>query len=662
MGEKEKNKVVNQQDLIHRAKDAFRHCKEAVEETYALQQEDLEFLNGDQWPDHIRADRDQDNRPCLRINKLPQFVDKVQGDLRQSRPSIKISPVDDNSDPETADVLNGIFKNIEMQSDAEVVYDSAGEAMIQCGFGAWRIVTEYIDEDSFDQQIMIRPILNQFSVFLDPSSKDWSGCDGRFAFIIEDVPRKTFERLYPKSRLSPWDSNSDDMDWMTEETVRIAEFFEREYQKETLYLAKGQDGKTKSFKGEDSVPDGWEIVKSRTTVVEKIYWYKITCNDILEGPILIPGKLIPIIPCYGKQISIKGKKHYWGVVRHAKDSQRLYNYFRSMDAETIALAPKAPWVMTTGMLGPHKNSWRDSNRRNFPYLLYEPDPRVPNAKPERTFPQLANQAILNNIATADQELHDTTGLQLASLGKKSNEKSGAAIEARAKAGDIGQFAYASNLMRSIKQTARVILGQIPIVYDTARIERIIGEDKSIKTVTVNEPFQDEKSGEYKVFDLTVGRYDVSASIGPSYETQRQEAQASMIDFIRILPPELQVVISDQIAEFSDWHNKTKIAERLRKMLPPGIEEQESKDEPPQPPTEAEMKAQAMQEAVMENEMKLKEIEVLQKKAELKKTQAEAAEAEASAALKEAQAIRVANGYETGEESNNDSKAGKRKKQ
>ena len=159
-------------------------------------------------------------------------------------------------------------------------------------------------------------------------------------------------------------------------------------------------------------------------------------------------------------------------------------------------------------------------------------------------------------------MHDTTGLQLASLGKRSNEISGRAIVARQKMGDTGSYAYINNLGRAQVYGGRVL---IPRIYDTARVVRILGEDDSEDFVTVNEPFFDETTGEEVLYDLSAGRYDVVSSIGPGYATKREEAVDSMSGFIKAVP-DAGPAMMDLVAKNSDWPGADVIAERLKKMV------------------------------------------------------------------------------------------------
>jgi predicted small secreted protein len=635
--------TINEQDLIARAKQSFKLDYEAIEQAYNEMVDDLKFANGEQWPDAIRIQRENDDRPCLRINKIPMFVDRVLGDMRQARPSIKIRPVDDDADPKTADVLTGLCRHIEQNSDAEIVYDSGAEAMVRCGFGAWRVTTDYVDNESFEQEIGLQRIKNQFGIVFDPAAKNWDRSDGRRCFVYEDMPRSVFKKRWPNADPCDWTDGQDDLSgWISEETVRVAEYFEKDTTKKTLYLIQTEDGEKQATT--ELPEDKHTVLKKRQISTDEISWYRISGRQILEGPIKLAGKYIPIIPCYGKETNILSQSYYSGVTRHAKDSMRLYNYYRSMDAETVALAPKAPWIMTSTMLGKYKTQWAQANKRNFAYLLFNPDPKFPGVLPQRNIPQMANQAIMQNIMVADQELHDTTGLQLASLGKKSNEQSGRAIEARAKEGDVGQFTYVDNMIRSIKYTAKVVLDLIPHIYNTPRVARILNEDDSVKSVKINEITTDDK-GNDQYFDLTVGKYDVVVSVGPSYQTQRQESLAAMLDFAKILDPPQRSVVADQIVQTSDWHGSDKMAERLKRMVPPELigDDEANEEQEPQQPTQEEVAQQAMAEKVQQMEMEKAEIELEKERAELEKTKAEAAKAEAEAAIAEAKAAAVANG-------------------
>jgi len=586
---------MDEKDIIKEIRDRYDEASTAWDEAYDEMLDDLNFVSGDQWPHDLQKEREIDGRPCLTINKLANYGDQVIGDIRMNEPSIKVKPVDSGSDPDVAEILTGLIRNIEVQSRAEIAYDSAVESAILCGKGTFRIITEYADEDSFDQDIRIKRIKNPFTVLWDPSAQEFDKSDARYCIITERIPRDEFERLYPDAALTNAPGDKDkDIHWRDDRTIRVAEYFVKRDKKKTVYLL--QDPTTGKQQVRDEIEPGWETVKTRKVDSYKIEWYKTNGIEILEGPNEWPGRLIPICEVWGKELIIEGKTIYRGMVRHAKDPQRLYNYSRSHGAEVTALAPKAPYLVTKSMIQNYAPIWKQAHKKSYPYLPYEPDPSMPGIIPTRALPISVSTAITQEIMISDQEMHDTTGLQQASLGQKSNEKSGRAILARQREGDVANFSYYDNLGRALTYAGKVLLDLIPRIYDTERIVRIFQEDGSEQFVPVNQPIPMQMpNGEVieKIFDLTTGKYDVVVSIGPSYTTQRDEAAEMMMEFLRVIPA-AGPVIADLVAKNMDWPGAEEISERLKALLPPQVAGASGGAPPPPPmppdPT-AELKAQ-----------------------------------------------------------------------
>lgn len=645
-----KTRKVNETELISTMRERFKAAADASDNDYSEMIGDLEFLSGGdcQWDPGIKADRDADGRPSLTINKLPVFVDRIIGDQRQNRPSIKVRPVDSRSDPETADVFSGIVRNIEVTSQAEIAYDTAFEGAVSCGFGVFRIVTEYTDDDVFDQDIKIKRILNQFSVTWDPDAKEPDKSDARYCFITGKLSTELFKELYPNASFAEWDAEHDRGDWQTKDHLRVCEYFVREPVKKTISLVRTADGDTLTMDTapEDQLDPGtFEVLKQRKVDSTKIVWYKCNGNEILEGPIDWPGKYIPIVPVWGKEVSIEGVTTHRGAIRHSRDPQKLYNYYRSTGAETVALAPLAPFLMTPEQVAGYEAQWQVSHKRSFPYLLFNPDEKNPGA-PQRQFPNQLHTGIQNEVLVANQEIHDTTGLQLASLGKESNETSGKAIMARQREGDLGSFAFIDNLSRALTYAGRILVDLIPKIYDTERIVRLLNEDGTDSHVPINQAFEDPKNpGKVLKHDITAGKYDVSVTTGPTYQSQREEAARSMMDFLQAFP-QAAPFISDLIVKNMDWAGSDEIQDRLKKMLPPELREpEEGEPEGPPPPDPAQQlqQATAVELSRLEIEEKRAKVEHERKKAqgqELKnrKTQAEIEKIVAENAAKEREAV------------------------
>jgi len=554
--------------------------------------EDLNFLNGEgHWDSGTRSDRLRDGRPCLVINKGPTFVDQVTGDLRLNLPSIKVKPVDNDADPDVAETYTGMIRAIQSQSNGDIAVLTAADSMVQCGKGNYRVVTEYESDNSFDQIIKLKRIKNHFTVLYDSNAQEWDKSDAKFCFVTEKIPRDEFERLYPDKTLQEFSGDKDrNMDWTEEDMIRIAEYFCIKTEKEMLYLLENpltgkQTLETEKF-------DGMMVINSRPVEKNRVVWYKTNGIEIQEGPVSWAGKWIPVIEVTGKELNIEGRSIHRGVIRHYKDSQRLYNYARSHHAETTALAPKIPVFATPKMVNAHQGQWDTMHKKNYPYILYDPDPEAPQG-PYRPPAVPQNPGALVEIQVSDQELHDTTGLQMASMGKASNEKSGKAITARKQEGDRGNIEYHSNVGRARRWEGKILVDLIPKIYDKERVVQILNEDGTDEQVTINGPQVDPQTGQpaidgktqqpKPVIDLTLGTYDAVVSTGPSYETQREEAAEGMIQLFGALPPQAQMLIVDLLVTNLDWPGADTLAERLKTLLPPGLADPDGPPPPPPPP-------------------------------------------------------------------------------
>lgn len=528
---------------------------------------DIRFINGDdQWEDSVK--RDRKDRLMLTINKMPTFLDQIDGDIRQHKPGIKVAAVDNSGDDETADVIEGIIRYIERNSNAPRVYAYGGLHCAAGGRGAWRILTDYISEDSFKQTILIDRIANAYSVYFDPGAKRDDKQDGQYFFVVEDITKTDYERKYGEGE-ADFEVDGEELDnWDTGERVRIAEYFYRkEIGRETLYLL--EDGTTVT-----ELRRGQTAKKEREVVREEIWWCKADGKRILEGPQKVAGKMFPIVLCWGKQLCVDGKIDARGIARHAKDAQRLYNYFRTADAETVALQPKQPFLMPDVCLGAYKEVWDKSIDENYPYLPYHVDSQYPALAPNRQAPAMSSSGNVEQIQLAGQELYDTTGLQKAALGIQSNETSGVAINQRKIESDTGQFAFVDNISDAVRTTGKIIVGMIPEIFDTEEQIRILGKDMKEKIVRVN-----GLSG----IDLTTGLYDVDVDSGPSYSTMRAEFVEKMGALLPSIPPEQTAVITDILFESMDMPRTDDIAARIKRTIPPEIlgEDQDQQKNPMQ---------------------------------------------------------------------------------
>jgi hypothetical protein len=585
-GTEPKGKPSGVEKLLETARDRFKRCRESEAENRERALQALKFRNLDQWPEQIKREREKDPegaRPCLVADKLNQYVHQVVNDGRQNRPSIKARPVDDQADKEVAKIFDGIIRHIEDVSRAQIAYDTGLEHAVDGGFGYWRVITEYCDEMSFEQDIRIKRIRNRFTVFLDPDHQEPDGSDATFGFILDRMPREEFKRLYPKADPLEWESDGQVFaGWIFQDDIVVAEYFRIELEDATICL--WGDGSV-SVKGSDEdkqyAAQGLAKIEERDTKIPKVKWSKITAKDELDKRDW-QGKYVPIVKVEGNELDIEGRLKLSGLVLPAMDSQRIHNYALSAFVEQIALAPRAPWVAAEGQLEGYEGEWKSANRRNLAVLTYKPvtidDTLAP--PPQRQPPPgipVGWQAVL---ADTEHGIEASMGMYKASLGAPSNEKSGVAIQQRERQSDTATFHYIDNLSRSIEFTGRILIDLIPKIYDTERVARILGDDGNVGTAQLD-PEQGEAMVEQpgedgsieRIYNLNVGKYDVTVSVGPSYSTKRQESAAVMAQIAQAWP-DFMARAGDIAIRSQDWPDADKLADRLKLFLPPQVRQME----------------------------------------------------------------------------------------
>jgi hypothetical protein len=580
---------------LSQAKRRFKLCEEAEAENRKASREDYEFRAGKQWKDQDIADRSVDGRPCLVINRIPQFIHQVTNDQRQNRPSIKVHPVDDKGDPDTAEIIQGLVRHIEERSSADTAYDTATDGAATGGFGFFRILTEYASHKSFDQELRIKRLRNPFAAYLDHSHQEPDGSDANYGFTWDDLQEDEYRAQFPDSKLAgsrDWESlGATTPGWLTGKSARVLEYFDRCMEPDTLYGLSNGNVALKSELTLTPLPEGVEIVSERPTKVPKVYWYKINGVEILDETIWV-SRWIPIIPVYGDEYvdPSTGRVIREGIVRNAKDSQRMYNYWTSAETETIALAPRAPFIGAEGQFAGHEEKWKSANRRSHAYLEFKPVSLMGQMAPapQRQPFEPPVQAITNAKAMAADDMKATTGIYDAALGARSNENSGVAIQRRNVQSQTSNFHIVDNLTKSIRHAGRILVDAIPKVYDSARAARIIGDEGGQKIVKLNQAFMED--GKPVLYDMTVGEYDVAVDVGPSFATKRQEAAASMMDLTKSVPVIGQAA-PDLIVKNMDWPGAQEIADRIRRTLPPGLAD-DPKNQQPLPP-EVQNKMQQM---------------------------------------------------------------------
>jgi hypothetical protein len=601
--------------LVEEAHRRFQECEDRESHARKLWKADLRFANGDsdngfQWDDKLRKAREADpngSKPCLTINKVKQHNRQITNDARQNKPCIRVSPVDDGADKKTAEILNGIIRHIEANSNADTAYDMAAEFAVDAGLGYWRVTTDYAADDSFDQEIFIKTVNNPLNVYLGPHNEP-DGSDAKYGFVFEDIPKAEYEARYPNAEPVGWPTDAG-TDWVGKDAIRICEYFKIVEESDTLCATpEGDTFLLSEIRAQDknaakAIQDD-ESIKKRKVSKKLCKWYLIAGDQINDRRDWL-GKYIPIVRVVGDEVLIDGKIERKGHTRALKDAQRTYNYWTSAGVEYGALQGKQPYLAPAEAIAGYETYWDNLNNQNWPYLPFNSKDEAGNPiqMPQRQMPPVSAPMYMDGMRIASEEMKMASGQYDASMGAKSNETSGRAILARQREGDNATFHFTDNVARAIRYTGKILVDLIPKVMDTARVARILGEDGSEDVAHIDpqapKAVQEvkEMSGAVKeIYNPGVGRYDVTVVVGPSYGSKRAEAFEALTEMTN-RNPQLMAVAGDLVMKAADFPMADQIAERLSKTLPPGLKDEE--DGPPQIPPEVQRQLEMQQQQIQE---------------------------------------------------------------
>lgn len=554
----------NEQKVFDEAKERRRIVTDAWGEIYGAARDDMRFtydVGDGQWPADIR--RMRNGRPMITVNKLQKFVRQVRGDFAMNRPSMKVIPADSKSDPQVAELYNGILRQIEYLSNAATVYDTAYSSAVASSVGYWRIITKYVSPDSFEQDIYLERVPNPLSIMFDPYAKAFNLEDAEYCFVEDWLTEEQFKRKYPKKDMANYSSDKTELigQWIQDKRICICEYWVKEKTEKKLYLLDSGDVAT-----EEMLPQarlmGRQVKRERTTFETKVKRYLLSGAEILEEAEWA-GTGIPIIPMFGDEVIVEGKRHYLSLIRGAKSSQQMYNYWASTATENAMMTPKAPFVVDHRQLKGFENEWEDANTAPRMYIRYNAIAGLqkPSREPQAQIPS----QIVNMMQSTAYDIEDHLGRYESSKGEAGNERSGRAIIARIRQSDKGTFTFIDNATRSIVAGLRQIVELIPKIYDTQRALVILGEDGDRKSVDVNMPSIGMDGEPVMVNDLSVGKYDVIAQTGASFGSKREETVKMLLESMQYAPAVAPVILPF-IFKNSDWPGATEVYEALMKAM------------------------------------------------------------------------------------------------
>lgn len=570
--------IVDTDDFLAKAMQSFELCRDTDTENRELQEEDMRFVwLREQWPEQVVQKRRTEGRPCLVLDKTQSFIRQVVNDARMNKPQIKVKPVDSSGDPETAEIYGGLIKNIEYASDADVAYDTAMNYAVGSGRGYFKINTRYSTDDTFDQDIVFERVSNPLSIWGDPCSTAADSSDWNVAWEIEPLTKVEYQDAYPGKDIVDF-SEFESMDdpWWDGERALIGKWWKREIVESEVLMVMlaGQtdpivmelDSFTENQQEIESL--GGQVLARRPIKKHKVTCYILSGKQVLET-IEWPGSYIPIVPVYGDEVTVEGKRWFSSLIRPAMDAQRNYNYWRSMMTETVALAPRVPYIgPEDAFRGDDEAKWATANSEPHAFIGYKGQ-----TAPVRQAPASAAMADMQMALSASDDMKAILGIQDASLGIQSNETSGKAIMARQREGDVSTFHFIDNLSRAIKHAGRILVDLIPHVYNSARIIRVLGPEGETETVSIapedqqqamqaKMARQQEQLGEtLRIYDLSRGKYDVAVETGPSFTTQREEGREALIELIRAFP-QAAGPLADIVLKMFDFPGAQEAAERI----------------------------------------------------------------------------------------------------
>ena len=593
--------------IIQEALERFEESQDGSDFNRNEYEEDIKFGRlGIQWPEKVKKQREEEGRPCLTVNKIPSFIRQVVNDSRQNKPGIVVNPIDNGADIATAEVINGIIRSVQRNSNADVAFDTAIDHAVSGGFGFFRIGIDYAHDSTFDLEAKIERISNPLQVHWDVNSTAFDASDWEYCFVSDFFSREHFEKRWPDAEPVSFEADErsqTNQNWLQDDKVQVSDYYLKESVEYELWQIEGWNhvrpsgelvntqafrkdkiaGMAQQFFQAGSIDLGkteedelismfFEARGLKATQTRKVMGTKVMKRVISGVEVLEedewPGSLIPVCPVWGEEVVSEGRRWFRSMIRDAKDPQAMFNFWRSASTELVALAPKAPFIGQEGFIPKgRKSKWESANTRSYAYLEYSKGASPPQRQAFAGVPAGALQEALNN----SDDMKAIIGIYDSSLGARSNETSGRAILARQKEADVSNFHFLDNLSRAIRYAGQVLVDVIPAIYSARDAVRILGEDDKEKVARLTmDPNQaiavgDDQEDEDRLYEIGTGKYDVTVKAGPSYASQREETREALIEIMRQVPG-AGMYIGDIVMKYMDFEGSEEVEKRLKMAL------------------------------------------------------------------------------------------------
>lgn len=507
--------------------------------------------------------------PRYTFDLISPVVDQIAGEIEQADFDIQIRPSGGEASKENAKLLDGLIRNIETMSNASDIFNDAGRNMVTGGLDGWEVKQKRVDDDSFDQDLVIEPVANWLdSVWFGPHTRK-DASDSKYGFKLEAFTRQDYDERWPKgSGQSVGSDRTTNAYWKRDDIVIVGQLYHI-----TLVprvLVKTSRGRVFTEKEvapvEDELAAQGETVIDRRTVNKKVVKsHLFDGGDWLNKEQETAFNFVPLIPTYGNFKILESVLLYRGVVAKLMDSGRVFNYAKSREIGEGALGPRSKYWLTAKQTAGHSDTLATLNTNTDPVQEFNPDPENPGTPQLSPGPQV-NQGLRTIGEDMRTVVGQTAGLFAANMGDNPGLQSGVAIEKLQDKGNTGTIKYFSAQEAAICHTARILIDAIPRVYSEERQVRILREDGSFDMTTVNQKVLDQQTlKQVTLNDLSRGKYDVTCSSGPSFQNRQQETVSAILELAQVDPDIIQTG-GDVLLNNIDAPGVDLIADRKREQL------------------------------------------------------------------------------------------------
>lgn len=519
----------------------LEEAQDVEQDNRRLAKEDHKFitLENGQWETEVF--NNFSDKPRYTFDQTTPIVDQISGDMEKANFDIEISPTGSGATKELADLRSGMTRNIENISEAQAIYAMAGRNMTTAGIDHWMVDTEFLDESSFDQDVVIKPIHNSIDrVWFDIGAQRQDKADSDHGWLLSAIPREQFLEKNPeRSGKSVSQANDNETFFNKADSVVIGHLYfrklkDRELIKTTLGRVFFKDDEA-FVKVQDELAKAGETIEDTRTVKTSTFWMrKFDGEDWIGDAQETVFKSIPLVPIYGNYQVIENKMLYRGVVRKLKDPQRVFNYSQSREIEEGALAPREKLIMTKEQAAGHTETLATLNSNTDPVQFYNHVEGV--APPFKIGGGQINPG-LRILSEGMRGLMGTTaGMFAAGMGDNPGLQSGVAIERLQNKTNNISVKYFAAVEVGVCRTATIINEAYPIVYDSQRQKRIMNIDGSFEMKEINEIVIDEQTQEEVILnDLSIGKYTATCRAGPSFASQQDENVQSILRVAAVNP-------------------------------------------------------------------------------------------------------------------------------